>query len=80
MRTWAAERAPAVDLELETEKLVMWARAKGVWRSDWVATWRLWMLNAAKPEPRGQRRVSSPAERHAGIRTRLNQKLGDRGS
>jgi hypothetical protein len=74
MRTWAAERAPAVDLDFETEKLVMWATAKGVWRSDWVAAWRSWMLNAAKPGLRGQRRAASPRERHAGIQRWLDQK------
>jgi hypothetical protein len=76
MRAWAAEHAPQVDLEHETLKLVAWARAKGEWRSDWTATWRLWVLNAATPGPRGQRGAASPPERHAGIRTRLDQKLG----
>jgi hypothetical protein len=74
MRAWAADHAPHVDLDFETEKLVMWAKAKGAWRSDWVATWRLWLFNAATPGPRGQRRPSSPPERHAGIRTWVDQK------
>jgi hypothetical protein len=74
MRTWAAEHTPGVDLDHETLKLVAWARAKGVWRSDWIATWRYWMLNAAKPGLRSQRRAASPRERHAGIQRWLDQK------
>lgn len=67
MRTCASEHASQVDLDHETLKLVAWARAKGECRSDWVETWKLWMLNAAKPGPRGQRRAASPpraAHRH----------------
>jgi hypothetical protein len=79
MRAWAAEHAPQVDLEHETLKLVAWARAKGEWRSDWNATWRLWVLNAAKPRSQGQRRPPSPPQRHAGIRTWLDQKQGQVG-
>jgi hypothetical protein len=74
MRAWAAEHTPHVDLDFETEKLVMWAQAKGVWRSDWAATWRSWMLNAVQHGPWGQRRRPSPPERHAGILTWLDQK------
>jgi hypothetical protein len=74
MRTWAAEHAPGVDLDHETAKLVAWARAKGEWRSDWVETWHLWMLNAAKPGLQGQRRPPTPPERHAGISAWLDQK------
>jgi hypothetical protein len=80
MRTWAAERTPHVDLDFETEKLVMWAKAKGAWRSDWTATWRLWMLNAAKSGSQGQRRAGSTPERHAGIRTWVDQKRKDLGA
>jgi hypothetical protein len=76
MRAWAAEHTPGVDLDHETRKLVAWAGAKGEWRSDWTATWRLWMLNAAKPGQRSQRRPLSPSERHAGIRSWLDQKHG----
>ena len=63
MRTWATEHAPGVDLDHETAKLVAWAGAKGEWRSDWTATWRLWMLNAVQHGSRGQRRAASPPER-----------------
>jgi len=79
MHTWAAEHASQVDLDHETLKLVAWARAKGECRSDWVETWKLWMLNAAKPGPRGQRRAASPPERHTGIRRWLDQKRGQLG-
>jgi hypothetical protein len=76
MRIWAAEHAPQVDLEYETLKLVAWARTKGAWRSDWTATWRLWMLNAAKSESQGQRRAAFPPARHTGVRRWLDQKRG----
>jgi hypothetical protein len=80
MRAWAGERIPQVDLEFETEKLVMWAQAKGVWRSDWTATWRSWMLNAVQHGRWGQRRAPSPPERHAGIRTWVDQKRKNLGA
>jgi hypothetical protein len=76
MRAWAAERTPHVDLDFETEKLVMWTKAKGAWRSDWTATWRLWMLNSAKSGPQGQRRAASPPARHTGVRRWLDEKRG----
>ena len=80
MRAWAADHAPQVDLDHETLKLIAWARAKGEWRSDWVATWRLWLLNAAKPGLQGQRRAPSPPARHAGIRTWVDQKRQNLGA
>lgn len=43
---WAAERVPAVNLDLETERFVNYWRAEGKTKADWDATWRNWMLRA----------------------------------
>lgn len=45
MRQWAAERCPAVDLRLTTEKFVNYWRAEAKTKADWPATWRNWMLS-----------------------------------
>ena len=54
MRTWAAERTPAVDLKLETEKLVMWARKGRVAQ-------RLGRHVATLDAERGETRAAGPA-------------------
>jgi len=46
MQAWARDRAPAANLEHETEKFVNHFKAKGETRADWIASWRNWMLNA----------------------------------
>lgn len=46
MAKWARERAPSVDLNLETEKFCNHWRSKGETRADWLATWYNWMLRA----------------------------------
>ncbi|WAT31795.1 hypothetical protein [Pseudomonas sp. GXZC] len=46
MRQWAAERVPAVDLSLETERFVNYYRGHGKTMADWPATWRNWVLKA----------------------------------
>jgi hypothetical protein len=66
MRAWAADKAPAVDIDAETEKFVdYWtsesgARARKV---DWTGTWRNWMRRAGEGR-NGQRpavsSISSP--------------------
>jgi len=56
MRKWAAERVPAVSLQLQTEKFVNYWRAEAKTKADWPATWRNWMLTAqgdAERIPRG---------------------------
>lgn len=55
MARWARERAPAANLNLETEKFCNHWRGKGETRADWVATWRTWMLNAQTFAERAQR-------------------------
>lgn len=44
MRKWAAERVPAVNLQLQTEKFVNYWRSEAKTKADWPATWRNWML------------------------------------
>jgi hypothetical protein len=48
MRTWAAEKAPTINVDVETEQMIDYYRGKGEPRKDWVATWRTWMRNAVK--------------------------------
>ncbi len=60
MAKWARERAPAADLNLETEKFCNHWRAKGETRADWHATWRNWMLNAQQFAGRRQRPIAEP--------------------
>lgn len=58
MRTWAATKAPGIDLGLETEKFInYWVAKSGkeATKLDWTATWRNWILNA-KPQ-QGQQRM-----------------------
>jgi hypothetical protein len=46
MRTWAASKAPRVDLTSETERFLDHHRAKGSTFKDWTAAWRTWMSRA----------------------------------
>lgn len=46
MAAWARDRAPGVNVTLETEKFVNHWNSKGETRADWLATWRNWILNA----------------------------------
>jgi hypothetical protein len=48
MRTWAAEKAPEVDLTAETEKFVDYWLGRGKAMKDWAATWRNWIRRAAQ--------------------------------
>lgn len=48
MRTWFAEKGFRFDLDLETETFVNYWLGEGKRKKDWVATWRTWMLKAAK--------------------------------
>ena len=59
MRQWAATKAPGVNLEDETERLLDWARANGKTFKDWTAAWRNWIkkskdfapVNGNRPTP-----------------------------
>lgn len=44
LRAWAAERAPAVDLDIEHERFCNYWWGSGKTKRDWPATWRTWML------------------------------------
>lgn len=57
MRTWANDRAPAVDLRNETERFVNYWRGNGGTKADWIATWRTWFLKA---QDDANRRMSPP--------------------
>jgi predicted transcriptional regulator len=48
MRDWAQRKAPAADLELETENFLDHHRARGSLFKDWNAAWRTWMRNSIK--------------------------------
>lgn len=54
MVAWGRENVPTVNGALETAKFVDYWRAKsgaGATKTDWVATWRNWMRNAADRYP-----------------------------
>jgi hypothetical protein len=58
MRAWAATSAPNVDVDRTTLKFVDYWRSttKNATKVDWVATWRVWLMNEsdrtqAKPTP-----------------------------
>lgn len=67
LRAWASERAPHVDLAAEAEKLVNWAKSKGVRRKDWPATLRNWALKSEEDHvaknPGAQRPKPATVER-----------------
>jgi hypothetical protein len=48
MRAWAAEHAPGIDPEAQTDAFVDYWLAKGEHRADWAASWRGWMRNRAR--------------------------------
>jgi hypothetical protein len=65
MVAWAREQAPGVDVQRETIKFRNHEFAKG--KSDWPATWRNWILEAADRLPRnaGKNLAQSFRERDA---------------
>lgn len=46
MQAWAAEKAPAVNLDRETERFIDHFTGQGTTKADWPATWRNWMRRA----------------------------------
>ncbi|WP_218189566.1 hypothetical protein [Pseudomonas sp. PA15(2017)] len=46
MLAWAAEKAPAVTLDRETEQFIDYWTGTGKPMADWQATWRRWMRTA----------------------------------
>ena len=46
MLAWAVEKAPAVNLDRETERFIDYWTGQGSTKADWPATWRNWMLRA----------------------------------
>lgn len=59
MRAWAADNAPTVDVDAQTQRFVDHWTSKGERRIDWVATWRNWIRNAA--DWGGRTRAQRPA-------------------
>lgn len=54
MLAWARQRAPDLDIDVETEKFANYWSAKAgqsATKLDWAATWRNWMLNAEQRTP-----------------------------
>jgi hypothetical protein len=63
MRSWAADSAPGVDLERETERFLSNHRSKGNRFIDWGQAWRTWMTT---PYPKIMLEGgSAPAERRS---------------
>ncbi len=61
LRAWAAEKAPGVDVDRETEAFRDWEFRDA--KSDWPATWRRWMRKAAEDlQTRGGRTNSRPLD------------------
>lgn len=52
LRAWAAEKAPGIDVDRETEALRDWEFRTP--RSDWPATWRGWMRKASESRAGGR--------------------------
>jgi len=46
MLAWAAEKAPAVNLDRETERFIDYWTGQGSTKADWPATWRNWIRRA----------------------------------
>lgn len=46
MLAWAGEKAPAVNLDRETERFSDHFKGTGEPKADWPATWRNWMRRA----------------------------------
>ena len=62
MRAWAAEKAPGVDLDWQTEQFRDHHEGKGSQFVDWRKAWQTWIRNAAKWD-RG-RRQEQPVDRY----------------
>jgi hypothetical protein len=63
MRSWAADSAPGVDLERETDRFLSNHRSKGNRFIDWGQAWRTWMTT---PYPKIMLEGgSAPAERRS---------------
>lgn len=45
MRAWADEKAPGVDIDVETERFLDRNRREGSTYADWPAAWRFWMTS-----------------------------------
>lgn len=55
MYAWARDRCPAVDVDLQTERFVNWAKSCGTnkaVKADWVRAWRNWLLGEQAKAPR----------------------------
>lgn len=55
LRAWAGEHSPTVNLEVETERFLNWARANAKRYADWPAAWRNWMSRAPQYASNGRR-------------------------
>lgn len=53
MLAWAADSAPLVNLDRETERFIDYWTAEGKSKADWDATWRNWMRRAQDNAERG---------------------------
>lgn len=48
---WVKAKYPTLDFDLETQKLVAWAKANDRRYADWDQAWRNWMHRAAERKP-----------------------------
>jgi hypothetical protein len=60
MRAWAAEHAPGIDPEAQTDAFVDYWLAKGEHRADWAASWRGWMRNRARWDAQHRQAPATP--------------------
>lgn len=59
MAAWAKTEVPSVNAITETAKFIDYWRGTGKPKADWLATWRVWMRNAAERSPNTQPRSSA---------------------
>lgn len=84
MRAWADEKAPGVDIDVETERFLDRNRREGSTYADWPAAWRYWMTTDYPKAMKGNvhaidTRRSGQAGRQAGYGHR-RLKVGAAGS
>lgn len=79
MRAWAAERVPAVDLDIEHERFCNYWWGSGKTKRDWPATWRTWMLGeqARANQRRPAARAGPNGNGHRASRSESNWALYD---
>jgi hypothetical protein len=71
MLLWARNRAPDVDVGLQTERFENYWRGNGHRKIDWEATWRNWMLQEQERRKHGPGYRPTQADLNSGKRGKL---------